>query len=248
MQPNLFVVLVVLGIALIGTIITLLYYIFVQKPEIKREMKAHRKKLINFLQNTTITQTEVEKIAKTLEIEEFTVRDILLDLAREGKLQGILVFPDLYYNFEYCHDAISSIAESQSSDEIPLKLLVKEFNTTKHNLQKILIELITNQRIRGFLDLKKEIFILQKDHLEQKKLTCPFCDAGITPSIDVCPDCSAQFKKCGVCNLTIGNEKFINCPFCGAPSHVDHLLEWLKINAKCPVCKHKLHQELLMEY
>ena len=242
MQINLFWVLFVLGLVLIGTIVSLLYYIFFQKPEVKREMKANRKRIVEYLQNTSITHSSVDKIAKSLGIEEYTARDILLDLAREGNLRGILVFPDHYYDFRYCHDVIDSLQKRQSSDQIPLDLLAKEFDTTKHNAQKILIELTTNNWIHGHLDSVKETFDLYKDELKAKELKCPYCNAAL-PSVATtpnCPECGAEFKKCGVCNLILGQGEFSSCPYCGAPSHTDHLLEWLKIKGKCPVCKHKL--------
>lgn len=47
--------------------------------------------------------------------------------------------------------------------------------------------------------------------------------------------------KCIVCNLEIKDyEKKIYCPYCGSPSHRDHILEWIKIKSFCPYCNHKL--------
>ncbi|MHA1578182.1 MAG: RING finger protein [Candidatus Freyarchaeota archaeon] len=44
-------------------------------------------------------------------------------------------------------------------------------------------------------------------------------------------------QRCIVCNLKIKEgENIVYCPFCGLPSHRDHLLEWLKIKGFCPNC------------
>ncbi len=241
MQFNLFLTLVLIGITLAGTIIVLLYYIFVQKPEIAQEKIVHRKLVLEHLQSTAITRTEVERMAKNVNLEEYTLRDVLLELARENTLPGLLVFPNLYYSIQYCLDTI----QNMGSAEIPLKSLVKEWDTTKHNIHKMLIELITNHGLQGRIDTSRDVFIPQSGIPAAKDLTCPFCNAPITAISEICPSCNAQFTKCGVCNLVIGNEPSSTCPFCKSPSHTDHLLEWLKVKGTCPVCKHKLTEAML---
>ncbi|HUY00185.1 MAG TPA: hypothetical protein VMV49_11560 [Candidatus Deferrimicrobium sp.] len=243
MEGHLLLILLVLGLVIIGTIISLLYYIFVQKPETKRELKINRKKILDFLQKTPITRIEIDKIADATDIEEeYTVQDVLLDLIRENKLNGLLLFPDVYFNLQYCKDQIYSFVKKQSDNAIPLKLLVKEFDTTHNNVQKILIELLANQWIYGHYDSTKDVFILQSEMIERKQLTCPFCN-GELPSLDIenCPHCKVDLNRCGVCNLIIGKEETLSCPFCDQPSHADHLLEWVKIKGSCSACGHELH-------
>lgn len=47
---------------------------------------------------------------------------------------------------------------------------------------------------------------------------------------------------CSVCRMTILEAKktLVRCPECGSPAHYAHLAEWLKINAKCPICKNRI--------
>ncbi len=245
LQINLIWLILILGFALIGTIIAFLYYIFVQKPEIQRETQINTKKLLDFLHDPTITRIEVEKIAKTLGIEEFTVRDLLLDFARTESLPGLVVFPDLYYNFQYCKNVIQSLAEKHQTTELPLKLIAKALNTTKKNVDKILFELITKQELYGKIDTEKDVLILEPTKAVVSHPNCPFCGKEISSSSDKCSECGVTLDKCGVCNLVIGNDESTKCPFCGQPAHTDHLLEWLKLKGTCPHCKHRLTEELL---
>jgi rubrerythrin len=240
-QFNLFLTLIFVGIALAGTIIVLLYYIFVQKPELAQEKTGNRKLVLQHLKSTAITRIEIERMAKDVNLEEYTLRDVLLELARENTLPGLLVFPNLYYSIHYCLDTI----QNMGLKEIPLKSLAKELDTTTHNIHKMLIELITNHGLQGRIDTSRDVFIPQSGIPAGKDLTCPFCNAPITATSETCPSCNAQFTKCGVCNLVIGNEASSICPFCKSPSHTDHLLEWLKIKGTCPVCKHKLKEAML---
>ncbi|MFW9778762.1 MAG: hypothetical protein ACFFE8_07905 [Candidatus Heimdallarchaeota archaeon] len=46
---------------------------------------------------------------------------------------------------------------------------------------------------------------------------------------------------CTVCRMPISeNRSLVRCPECGSPAHYAHLAEWLKINAKCPICKNRI--------
>jgi hypothetical protein len=53
--------------------------------------------------------------------------------------------------------------------------------------------------------------------------------------------------KCTVCNLPIkDNEQRLFCPYCGNPSHREHLLEWIKVRGFCPYCRKKLRRKDLV--
>jgi hypothetical protein len=72
---------------------------------------------------------------------------------------------------------------------------------------------------------------------------CLYCGSEIPKNAKVCPSCGAERVKCSVCNLDIiTGEFFVKCPHCGALSHRDHLLEWVKIRGTCPNCKKKLSE------
>ncbi len=233
-------IILVLAFTIVGTVSIILYYVFVQKPEIKREAKVNRKKILNFLRD--LQRITVEKIAKALDIEEFTVTDTLLELSKSKLLSGILVFPDLYFDYQFCLQVINEIRAKQSSNQIPLKVLAEKYGTSVHNTHKIVLELITSKLLQGTLDSKTNLLLLQQTSIVGRTPLCPFCSSPINPTSSECPACHATLKKCGVCNLIIGNEDYEECPYCDQASHTDHLLEWLKVKGKCPVCKHELHE------
>jgi membrane protein implicated in regulation of membrane protease activity len=57
-----------------------------------------------------------------------------------------------------------------------------------------------------------------------------------------CSQCEKKPPKCPVCKMVIyGKEKnLVKCPKCETTSHKNHLLEWLKIKKKCPVCQEQI--------
>ena len=45
-------------------------------------------------------------------------------------------------------------------------------------------------------------------------------------------------KVCAICKLTFReNDIILSCPNCQSLFHENHLLEWLEINDRCPVCE-----------
>ena len=52
-----------------------------------------------------------------------------------------------------------------------------------------------------------------------------------TLTVDVCMVCKLFLEK---------NDKILQCPICESLYHRDHLLEWIKIKKRCPVCSQVL--------
>ncbi len=71
---------------------------------------------------------------------------------------------------------------------------------------------------------------------------CPWCGGILAERRsligDKCPECS-QNVQCSVCRLPmVKSEEILQCDN-GHAAHKQHLLEWLKIRASCPLCKTK---------
>jgi len=48
-------------------------------------------------------------------------------------------------------------------------------------------------------------------------------------------------ENCSVCMQPIkAGDSFVRCPFCDAPAHYGHLIEWIKVKPQCPNCRKKL--------
>jgi len=49
---------------------------------------------------------------------------------------------------------------------------------------------------------------------------------------------------CMVCKLFLNdNDKILQCPICESLYHRDHLLEWVKVKKRCPVCSQVLYKK-----
>lgn len=76
------------------------------------------------------------------------------------------------------------------------------------------------------------------------KRCCLFCGSEISGDAKHCPNCGGVRLKCPVCQMDIvSGEQYTKCPYCGALSHRDHLLEWIKVKGYCPNCRQRLKEE-----
>jgi uncharacterized Zn-finger protein len=80
---------------------------------------------------------------------------------------------------------------------------------------------------------------------EEKTMDCPSCGKALPEDAKFCPHCGFQLK-CMVCNLPLGRDKIIRCPYCSSLAHRDHLLEYIKVKGKCPSCGKKLKKDELV--
>jgi DNA-directed RNA polymerase subunit RPC12/RpoP len=50
-----------------------------------------------------------------------------------------------------------------------------------------------------------------------------------------------------VCRLAlIKEDDVVWCPYCGNPAHRKHLLEWVQLGHRCPVCRNFLEERTLL--
>ncbi|MHA2495817.1 MAG: RING finger domain-containing protein, partial [Candidatus Hodarchaeales archaeon] len=118
-------------------------------------------------------------------------------------------------------------------------------------------ERVLRDRIRGLLSDLTEFKKLAKADVKLKDLamgalaspetpqaqkakitTCAFCNATLEAT-EACPQCGNPVLRCSICRLSIAfGENTATCPECGSVFHQDHLSEWLKIKATCPICNH----------
>jgi len=67
---------------------------------------------------------------------------------------------------------------------------------------------------------------------------CPYCHNLIEKSANFCTNCGIKLKFCKICNYFIKNEEpTVTCPNCANEFHELEFLEWIKIKARCPVCR-----------
>lgn len=79
---------------------------------------------------------------------------------------------------------------------------------------------------------------------KEKLLDCPGCGKALNKEDNFCPYCGFKLEKCMVCNLLIDKyQEIIKCSYCASLAHRDHLLEYLKIKTRCPMCGKELKRE-----
>lgn len=77
-----------------------------------------------------------------------------------------------------------------------------------------------------------------------KKPQCANCGSQTPINAKFCPQCGSMINRCSVCNRSIIlGDLTAECPYCGAQSHRDHLLEWIKVKGHCPHCNKKLSKK-----
>lgn len=51
---------------------------------------------------------------------------------------------------------------------------------------------------------------------------------------------------CMICKLSLkGNQNITQCPMCQSMFHKKHIVDWLRVKGKCPVCQQSLRPESL---
>lgn len=55
-----------------------------------------------------------------------------------------------------------------------------------------------------------------------------------------------KVEVCMICKLALKSDKPVSqCPMCQSMFHIDHIIEWLNLKGKCPVCQQNLRPESL---
>jgi hypothetical protein len=78
---------------------------------------------------------------------------------------------------------------------------------------------------------------------------CYWCGFFLENEFDECPECGNKVLKCSVCKLPIDfNDDVGFCSLCKVKGHLTHLLEWVKMNGKCPNCLQKVPPEGIIHF
>lgn len=88
---------------------------------------------------------------------------------------------------------------------------------------------------RGYKELQSEV------------IACYFCGGFIRnkeKNIKLhCDSCKREVLVCDICKNPIEfGETAVESSICGHTFHYSHILEWLKIAEKCPVCKKQMNR------
>ncbi|MHA1911125.1 MAG: hypothetical protein ACTSYA_05445 [Candidatus Kariarchaeaceae archaeon] len=95
---------------------------------------------------------------------------------------------------------------------------------------------------KSFLGLRSSIF------RTSPKKKCYNCGKNFGIGTK-CSQCEKSPPKCPVCKMVIyaKDKDLVKCPSCETVSHKDHLLKWLKIKGKCPVCQEQIAEVNLIK-
>jgi rRNA maturation endonuclease Nob1 len=90
---------------------------------------------------------------------------------------------------------------------------------------------------------------------------CPNCGASLEDSVKPEPTIITESKSnpkkrvkqevvksesCMVCHLAFSkDDDIVWCPYCGNSAHRNHMLEWIHIRHRCPVCNEFLEEQTL---
>ncbi|MHA1667523.1 MAG: hypothetical protein ACTSUR_02600 [Candidatus Heimdallarchaeaceae archaeon] len=85
----------------------------------------------------------------------------------------------------------------------------------------------------------KEVKDVTKEKTEQVRIKGPQPLKVATSDLD---------ERCTVCMSPIkAGDSFVRCPFCDAPSHYAHIIEWIKVKPQCPNCRKKLVSKMFQD-
>ncbi|MFB0561062.1 MAG: Ig-like domain-containing protein, partial [Candidatus Lokiarchaeia archaeon] len=103
----------------------------------------------------------------------------------------------------------------------------------------IVVRGIRGRRVEKAYEIETPLSLVRPEAPGKPK--CLYCGSDIPIDAKFCSYCGETKTKCAVCNrfLFFGDE-LAECPYCGALSHREHLLQWISLKGVCPKCKEKL--------
>jgi hypothetical protein len=141
-------------------------------------------------------------------------------------------------------------------DEVVTLLSLQEkYNCSEDTAEKVIIDLIRANKIRGTFNPFIGVFTVQKDgksvvlsevsdsteELVELDQTCFYCGTPLSSEVKYCPHCNEEVAICPVCKLSIDFDDEVGvCIFCGTKGHLSHMKEAAKVTGKCPVCQKQL--------
>ena len=82
---------------------------------------------------------------------------------------------------------------------------------------------------------------------------CIYCRSKLEEVEDcgpiVCMNCGRKTPICEICkNIIHAGEKLVQVSTCGHIFHKEHIVEWIKVRGKCPVCKEEINEDYLVAF
>ena len=98
----------------------------------------------------------------------------------------------------------------------------------------------------SFEDSLEKSSILRKQSVDS--IICYNCKDVFIEKENVCDKCGAPKPRCIVCGLDLSPETdpsdtVVITPCCSVYVHIEHMLEWLKVQEICPNCKLEIIEE-----
>jgi DNA-directed RNA polymerase subunit RPC12/RpoP len=86
--------------------------------------------------------------------------------------------------------------------------------------------------------------------LQTASFACFYCgkeiDRSKTDGDIICSSCGKEAFSCSICMKHISyNEETVKDPNCGNLFHRRHIIEWLKVQGTCPLCKKRINEKSL---
>ncbi|MBY9002153.1 MAG: hypothetical protein KGD64_14630, partial [Candidatus Heimdallarchaeota archaeon] len=84
--------------------------------------------------------------------------------------------------------------------------------------------------------------------------SCIYCSTTLikeedTKKIQICPNCGEEILYCEICkDLIQKGDNIVQSKICKHIFHKEHILEWIHMKNKCPICKESLNEEMLEIY
>lgn len=129
----------------------------------------------------------------------------------------------------------------------------KRYNCSKEQVEEVIVELLTEDKIQGSFNAFSEIFVVSKDKvkkikdMQEYKLPkksihiCFYCGEPLKEDLKKCPACGQRIAICPVCKLPLSFNDIVGvCTQCGVNGHFSHMKEAAKVTGQCPVCQEEI--------
>jgi predicted amidophosphoribosyltransferase len=82
------------------------------------------------------------------------------------------------------------------------------------------------------------IYPEKTQYTSSSPLACFSCRKPLSSEDKFCPGCGKAISRCKICRGAIAyGDTPSQCPHCQNEFHQEHIREWLKVSADCPVCR-----------
>ncbi|HUU77072.1 MAG TPA: hypothetical protein VMX55_01915 [candidate division Zixibacteria bacterium] len=148
----------------------------------------------------------------------------------------------------------SLISVMKEGEKLQIKDLVDRYNCTHQLAEKVLVQLLKEEKVSGSFnpftgifnvvrESPSEIIQIEEDESYDVELsqTCFYCGTPLELNAIICPSCNKEIAHCPVCKLNIDFDDVVGvCVFCGSKGHLSHMKEAVKVTGFCPVCRKEM--------